>query len=102
MKGTLSELESLAGSVGSDYLRVAVVTEGPVPGLAEQVRELLPNAVEVTLDYPRVAAGKDGHGSSTALPPGELFARFYERKNGSPPAPELARLFHDLYEEAHG
>jgi len=73
-----------------------------VPGLAEQVRELLPDAVEVTLDYPRVASGTNGHPSSGALPPGELFARFYLRKNGSPPAPELAQLFHDLYEEAHG
>jgi DNA repair protein SbcD/Mre11 len=102
VKGSLRDLEKQAGALGTDYLRVAVVTEGPVPGLAEQVRELLPNAVEVTLDYPRVASGTNGHPSSGALPPGELFARFYERKNGSPPAPELAQLFHDLYEEAHG
>ena len=92
-----------AEALGSDYLRVAVVTEGPVPGLAEQVRELLPHAVEVTLDYPRVAATNgNGHHASGALPPGELFARFYERKNGSAPPPELAQLFRDLYEEAHG
>jgi DNA repair protein SbcD/Mre11 len=102
VKGTLVELEKLAPTLGSDYLRVAVVTEGPVPGLAEQVRELLPDAVEVTLDYPRVASGTNGQPSSGALPPGELFARFYLRKNGSPPAPELSQLFHDLYDEAHG
>jgi exonuclease SbcD len=102
VKGTLAELEKQAGTLGSDYLRVAVVTEGPVPGLAEQVRELLPNAVEVTLDYPRVAPAPNGRHSSSALPPGELFARFYERKNGAPPSAELARLFHDLYAEAHG
>jgi hypothetical protein len=72
-----------------------------VPGLAEQVRELLPNAVEVTLDYPRVTPAPNGHHSSSALPPGELFARFYERKNGSRPVAELSRLFEQLYEEAH-
>jgi DNA repair protein SbcD/Mre11 len=102
VKATLAELEGQAGTLGSDYLRVAVVTEGPVPGLAEQVRELLPHAVEVTLDYPRVAPPPNGHHSSSALPPGELFARFYERKNASPPAAELSRLFQQLYEEAHG
>jgi len=102
VKGTLSEIEKQAGSLGTDYLRVAVVTEGPLPGLAEQVRELLPNAVEVTLDYPRVAKGANGHHPSSALPPADLFAHFYERRNGTAPAPELARLFQSLYEEAHG
>ncbi len=101
VKGTLAELEKQAGEMGSDYLRVAVRTQGPVPGLAEQVRDLLPNAVEVTLDYPRAVTESNGQGSR-ALPPAELFARFYERKNGKPPGPELAKLFSDLYEEAHG
>jgi len=100
VKGTLAELEKQAGGLGTDHLRVAVKTEGPVPGLAEQVRELLPNAVEVTLDYPRVVTDTNGHGPR-ALPPPELFARFYERKNGSAPSAELAKLFADLYEEAH-
>jgi exonuclease SbcD len=102
VKATLAELERQAGTLGTDYLRVAVITQGPVPGLAEQVRELLPNAVEVTLDYPRVAKGTNGHDTSSALPPADLFARFYQRRNGTAPAPELARLFQALYEEAHG
>jgi exonuclease SbcD len=101
VRGTLAELQKLADDVGRDYLRVAVKTEGPVPGLAEQVRELLPNAVEVTLDYPRTATPTNGHGAE-ALLPAELFTRFYERKNGAPPGPELAKLFDDLYEEARG
>ncbi len=74
-----------------------------MPGLAEQVRELLPHAVEVTLDYPRAAPGTNGNGhGQRALPPAELFASFYARKNGSAPGAELAKLFTDLYEEAHG
>lgn len=102
VRGTLADLERQAGELGSDYLRVAVKTEGPVPGLAEQVRDLLPNAVEVTLDYPRTVSGSNNGNGTRALPPAELFARFYERKNGAPPGPELAKLFTDLYEEAHG
>jgi exonuclease SbcD len=103
VKGTLADLEKQAAGLGSDYLRVVVTTEGPVPGLAEQVRELLPHAVEVTLDYPRTASGANGNGHGPrALPPAELFASFYARKNGSAPGPELAKLFTDLYEEAHG
>jgi exonuclease SbcD len=101
VRGTFADLEKQAGELGSDYLRVAIRTQGPVPGLAEQVRDLLPNAVEVTLDYPRTVL-ESSQAESRALPPAELFARFYERKNGSPPGPELAKLFRDVYEEAHG
>lgn len=102
VQGTLAQLRQNAGEFGSDFLRVAVVAPGPVPGLAEEVRELLPHAVEVTLEYPRPATAGGEEGGSRARPPGELFARFYERRNGAPPGPETLKLFGDLYEEAHG
>ena len=48
MKGTLAELAQAAGSLGDDYLLVEV-NESQRPGLADRVRNLLPNAVEVRL-----------------------------------------------------
>jgi exonuclease SbcD len=100
--GTLEELRTSAADFGDAFLRVTVRTEAPLPGLAEQVRELLPNALDVTVDHPRNGNGDEGkdEGSRTLLEPAQLFARYYERKNGAPPSRELQALFRSLHEEA--
>jgi exonuclease SbcD len=98
--GTFEELRGMAGDLGDAFLRVTVRTQAPVPGLAEQVKELLPHALDVTVDHPRdepaVLPGED----RTRLGPAELFAGYYEQKNGQPPSKELRTLFSSLYEEA--
>ena len=40
--------------------------------------------------------------SHRTLQPKELFARFYETKNGALPGEDLQKLFEDVYDEAHG
>jgi DNA repair protein SbcD/Mre11 len=101
--GTLAELQRLAPEAGTDFLRVTVKAEAPTPGLADEVRELLPNALEVTVDYPRQPTGVEAGGAShRTLQPAELFARFYQAKNGAEPAEDLKKLFEDVYDEAHG
>jgi exonuclease SbcD len=103
VSGILAELQRLVPEVGSDFLRVTVKAEGPTPGLADEVRELLPNALEVTVDYPRQEAALEGRDAShRTLQPAELFARFYQAKNGAVPGEDLKKLFEDVYEEAHG
>ena len=95
--GTLQEIELRNGDFGDDFLRVTVKVDRPSPGIAETVRELLPNALEIHLDYPRVEtqlpkiAGADPH---------ELFSRFYTERHGAAPAEPLSALFRRLYEEA--
>ncbi len=59
------------------YLRVRVKAEAPTPGLADRVKELLPNALDVTVDYPRDA------GAPTRARQGPRQAR---------PGPALRRL----------
>jgi exonuclease SbcD len=103
LAGSLEELRICARATGDDFLRVTVKAEGPVPGLADQVRELFPNALEVTVDYPR--ATRDPATSPTAGPrlePAALFTHYYRRKNGADPSEDLLELFHSVYEEAHG
>jgi exonuclease SbcD len=98
VSGTLAELAALAGSTGDDYLRVGVRVDGPVPGVAEQVRELLPNALDVRLLYERSEPAPAP--VTQGLAPSQLFAEFYRRRNGAPPSAEMEKLFHDTYDEA--
>ena len=58
LRGTLGELRPQAGSVGDDRLRIQVVETARV-GLADEVRELFPGAVDVQI----VAPDRDGAGS---------------------------------------
>ncbi len=101
--GTLEELRGLAGELGDAFLRVRVRATTVVPGLAEQVKELLPNALDVSLELPAAAA--DGspceEGASRAgMEPTQLFAEYYRRRNGADPPEELRALFAELREEA--
>jgi exonuclease SbcD len=100
VEGTLGELISLAPELGNDYLRVRVRVESPVPGAAEQVKEILPNALDVSLicDTPSASPGAQERGS---LRPAELFVDFYRRKNEVEPPAELVKLFETVLEEAH-
>ena len=104
VSGTLEELERTAAGLGDAFLRVRVEAPVPVPGLAERVKELLPNALDVSVRHPRDGSGGEGasreEGSRRAgLEPEELFARYYERRNGSAPPADLAKLFHVVHEE---
>jgi exonuclease SbcD len=99
VRGTLAELRVLAGDAGDDYLRVRVRAEGPLPGIADQVRELLPNALDISVEYERAEPAPET-GRLQQLRPAELFTDFYTRKNGAIPSPELLALFDSVYEEA--
>ena len=102
VSGSVEELRAMAKDLGDAFLRVKLKTVVPVPGLAEQVKELLPNALDVSVDHPREAAEiqREQEDPRTRLEPGELFEKYYERQNGALPSPELRKLFRALYEEA--
>ena len=97
VSGTLDELKASAESFGQDWLRVAIKLERPVPGIADTVREILPNALEVNLDYPRVEAESIAISGADPL---ELFSRFYAHRRGAEPPEATSKLFRELYEEA--
>jgi DNA repair protein SbcD/Mre11 len=98
----LDELERYASEWTDDYLRVRVKADGPTPGLAERVKELLPNALDVTVDHPRDPAQLKTNGGEgrVKLAPSRLFAAYYEHRHNTPPSKELQQLFDQVHEEA--
>jgi exonuclease SbcD len=101
VEGTLDDLHRLAEERSDDYLRVRVKAEAPTPGLADRVKELLPNALDVTVDHPRDAGAQAERGKGRGkLAPAQLFAAYYEHRNQAPPPAELQKLFDAIHEEA--
>ena len=101
VEGTLDDLQRLAEERSDDYLRVRVKAERPTPGLSDRVKELLPNALDVTVDHPRDAGAQPERGKGRGtLAPAQLFAAYYEHRNQTAPPAELQKLFDQLHEEA--
>lgn len=76
--GTLPELRAIAGQTGDDLLRV-IVDEPARAGLADDIRELLPLAIDIRL----ATAAADGRGEVTSRrgrPPHELFHAYLDEQ----------------------
>lgn len=97
LAGTLQELTAIAGSVGDDFLRVTVKTDQRIPGIADEIRELFPNALHITQEYPHMAESPP-EPSGNRLPI-EIFSDFYQQAKGILPAQELITAFQGLYAE---
>jgi exonuclease SbcD len=95
---TLDEVKAEAESVGDAYLKVFVKADRPIPGLAQEVRDLLPNAVDIVVEH--TEAGEIGQdvdiGRQT---PVELFTAYYRDLHSSEPPENLMDLFNQIYEE---
>jgi DNA repair protein SbcD/Mre11 len=96
LEGTLEEVLGLAGSTGDAYLRVRVKTEGPVPGIAERVREAFPEALVVELVYERVQHARPQAGMAS-LAPREQFLHYYRHTHGAAPDASLVEAFDQVY-----
>ena len=91
--GTIDELTARASEFGDAILDVSVVTDGPAPGLADEVRALLPHALYVRTTWEREVAVTTPREGKT-LP--ELYGDYYQERNAVPPPPELMHAFEDL------
>ncbi len=103
VRGTLAELTALAPSAGDDYLRVVVTAESPLPGLADEVRKLLPNAVQVQLETTATddRAPDPPEQLRSSLDPIELYTDYHLRRHGKKPEAALLALFRELLTAAH-
>lgn len=93
---SMSELVALAGTTGDAYLRIRV-REAPRIGLADEVRELFPEAVDVMVDDPDRPEQKHVE-SRAGKSPRELFTAYLQEK--AVPDPQLLDLFDELLETA--
>ena len=96
--GTLSELQEQSGAYADDLLRVLVRLDKPMPGIGDRIREILPNALHIQVELPKTQEEK-AVDSKLSVNPMEMFENFYKHRYSSEPPEEVAKLFHDLYEE---
>lgn len=94
----LADLEAQRGADDGAYARVFLECDGPRPGLIDDVRETLPNAIEIRLVYEREDPATRS-AELRRLKPGELFERYFRERHGAPPAESLTKLFGELLEE---
>ena len=98
VRGTLAQVESSAPSIDPrDYVRV-ILDESARAGLAEAVRRVLPNAVDVTLD-PRRRPERRSRPSRAGRSHHELFVEYLAEQDAHDD--KLVSLFYELIEEAH-
>lgn len=97
VSGTYEELDALKAELEDAYLRVNLKCGGPLPGLGDQVRALLPNALEVRLDYAREETRPEAR--IRGLTPREQYAHYLRQKQGTEPSQEELDLFESLLAE---
>jgi exonuclease SbcD len=94
VEGDLEQLHAMADELGDDLLRV-VVTEPARAGLANDVRDVLPNAIDI-----RIQRGDEGERrivQRTGRSAHELFSAYLAEKSIADE--RLERLFAALYDE---
>jgi exonuclease SbcD len=98
LRGSLDAVTAAAETVGDAWLRVLVETDGPIPGIADRVREALPNALDVKLVYDRTADDETGPRSAGvgALNPRDQFAAYERLTHGVEPDPALLAAFDEV------
>lgn len=96
LEGTLAELTAMAPEVGDDLLRV-IVQERSRAGLADDVRTLLPNALDIRLAAPE-DDGEPGRTTRQGKTPHELFAGYLAERDIDDE--RLEALFAQLLDEA--
>lgn len=95
LRGSLDEIAARSGEVGDAYVRVFLEVDGPSPGLADRVRETLPNALDVHLVYDRHERGPAGEPVSS-LTPRDQFVAYYRNQHAAEPPEELLGAFDEV------
>jgi exonuclease SbcD len=99
--GTFDEVTAKGDELGDSYLRVFLNTDGPVPGVAERVREVLPNALDVHLVYERAEDTSQGEPLSS-LAPLDQFLEYYRHTHGAEPDAGLVETFDEVLTAVQG
>jgi exonuclease SbcD len=95
LRGTLDEVVAQGAAAGDAHLRVFVSTDGPVPGIADRIRDELPNALDVQLVYDR-ADRELGGDPVSSLEPRDQFIAYYRDQHGAEPPAEVLEAFDEV------
>ena len=96
LRGTLAELQAMVGETGDELLRIYV--SGQVrAGLAEEVRSIFANAVDVIVEGSGADPGTGRPREVRPTGPAQLFGAFLESRGVDDP--RLAQLFARLLDE---
>lgn len=99
VRGTFEEAVAQAERAGDAYIRATIRLDRPEPGLAQRVRDAIPNCVDV-----RVETARDAEGPAPALlstlTPTDLYVRYYQEAHGKVPTTEVLAVFREVLEEA--
>jgi exonuclease SbcD len=79
------------------YLDLTVETAGPDPGLADRARDEFDFVVKVRADYPRAEMERPSREGRSL---DDLYAEYYEEREGSPPGDDLLAAFRAVMEDA--
>lgn len=93
----LESLEKRASEFGDAYLDVRVLTDGPVLGLAETVRRILPNALMVQAIYERLPTEVALSSSERSL--SESYSDYFTHRHGTEIPKDLSDMVRALEEE---
>jgi len=99
VRGTFDEVLAQSERLGDAYLRATVRLERPEPGLAQRLREALPNCVDVRVETTRDAE-EPAPALLSTLTPTDLYVRYYQQSHGNVPSPEVLAVFREVLEEA--
>jgi DNA repair protein SbcD/Mre11 len=97
VRGPLDVVLQQGAAAGDAFLRVFVDTDGPVPGIADRIREELPNVLDVHLVYERDDA-TPGAQPVSSLHPRDQFIAYYRAQHSAEPAAELLDVFDEVLE----
>jgi exonuclease SbcD len=96
---TLEELKAMDPPDANSYVKVFVKVDRPLSGLAEQVREIIPNAVSIEVQRSDEDAPEEVS-QTRGMTPTQLFEAYHQSQYNAEAAPELLALFNRLHEEA--
>ena len=97
VRGTLEQLKARVDEMGEDYLRVEV-DEKPAQGLADEVRQFFPNAVDVRITQHETQSGHlTDRAASMGRSPIELLGMYLKEQCAEDNA--VMALFKELLEE---
>jgi exonuclease SbcD len=99
VRGSLAEIERMSKEgFGDAYLQVEVAAD-PTPGLADKVREVLPNTVEVLLKAKGQGLEELPKEPRIGRSPRDLFAEYLKERGAFDP--RVLALFQELLEQVH-